>query len=562
MLNSSSDPYFSNEEFLRALRKDATRLPPTGEWFWPAFRLRQTQRRFHEMIKHCAADTGLRSKEIKYLIEAVQSPTENVPLRATVTQWSSRLRGLKARTRGRPRICMLVADGQAARTFLLTDVCRKLVEWADIAILSPLDIEGEVKTLGPAATFLPIPSIRRNRLDMLAGYLGYRFIESPTASQFLLRLEESYQEAVDRDETVEGALGVWKYARGLPTAEDYRRVYLWSLRFFAHLQSVGEAARLLRRLRPDVILNTSSVSWSSRLWTRAAPLAGISVISNVISWDNMSTKTLLDEMSESYLIWSEEMEEDCARSLPFIRDKPRTIVGSPQFEPIVQGKGLVSREEFAKRYGLSPAKKLILYTTGSKTLFPREPECLDALLTHWRSNLGDGADIMVRMHPKDRQGRYAKVIAKFPEVSFTLAGETIAEDGEWVPNQNDITLLVNQLHHCDVIVNVASTLTLEGFVVDKPAINIGFTLGGVGSARYPMDDYYKSRHYRDIVETGAARLVNNYDELFAAIDAVLDWRQFDVDQQRAVLRKKCAHIGDASGRISNYLRAKFVSTPR
>ena len=92
----------------------------------------------------------------------------------------------------------------------------------------------------------------------------------------------------------------------------------------------------------------------------------------IISWDNMSTKTLLSEFVDTFLIWSEEMDEDFGRSLPQLRAKPRVVVGSPQFEPICQGRGLLPRAEFFGKYGLDPSKKLILYTTGSKTLFPGE----------------------------------------------------------------------------------------------------------------------------------------------------------------------------------------------
>jgi hypothetical protein len=272
----------------------------------------------------------------------------------------------------------------------------------------------------------------------------------------------------------------------------------------------------------------------------------------------MSTKTLLDEFAATYLIWSDEMDEDFSTSLPFLRNKSRVIVGSPQFEPIVQGRGLVPRADFLRRHGLDPDKKLILYTTGSKTLFPREAECLDTVLGHWRDHLRARANIMVRMHPKDREGRYESVREKFPEVPFTLAGHNLASDDDWVPTQDDIALLVNQLHHCDVVVNVASTMTLEGFVIDKPAINIGFSLGLSFSARYPMEDYYKSRHYCDVVDSGAARLVSDYDQLFAAIDAVLDRNDYDVATQRQILAKKCKYTADSSDRISDFLQ-RFIA---
>jgi hypothetical protein len=124
-----------------------------------------------------------------------------------------------------------------------------------------------------------------------------------------------------------------------------------------------------------------------------------------------------------------------------------------------------------------------------------------------------------------------------------------------VPKPQDIDLLVNQLHHCDVIVNVASTMTLEGFAIDKPCINIGFSLGLSVSARYPMDDYYKSQHYCDIVSSGAAVLANDYDEMFSAIDDILEHKQFSLDKQRRILVKKCKYTEDASRRIDSFLKS-------
>ena len=467
--------------------------------------------------------------------------------------WRSQL-GLPRGLSFRPRIALVLSEGQAIRTFLLTDACKSMASWAELFVLSPHDVGAEVAALGPNAHFLPIPMLRRTHFDYLVGYLGYLQTESPTSRRFAERLDESLERELQTGEPITGALRTWQIGTSYRSTDDYLKLYGWSLKLFARSHCVKEAITLLKDLDPDLLFNTSLVSWPSRLWTRAAGLSGLPLITNVISWDNMSTKTLLDEFVDTFLIWSEEMDDDFATSLPFVREKRRVIVGSPQFEPIVQARGRVSREEFLGRYGLDPNKKLILYTTGSKTLFPREADCLDNLLGHWRDNLQEQANIMVRMHPKDRQGRYEELMAKFPEVPFTLAGETAADGNEWVPQPRDIDLLVNQLQHCDVVVNVASTMTLEGFAIDKPSINIGFSLGLSVSARYPMEDYYRSRHYCDVVSSGAAVLVNNYDELYAAIDEVLNHNRFDIDKQRRILAKKCKYTGDASQRINRFLK--------
>jgi hypothetical protein len=449
---------------------------------------------------------------------------------------------------------MLLTEGQAIRTFLTTDASSKIAQWAELFVLCPYDLAKEVAALGPHAHLLKIPPVRRCYFDHMVGFAGFRHTESPTIRQFMRRLEESLQKAIANGTEVPGNVRAWQIGKSFQSFEDYCRIYSWSLRFFARGYALKHVAELLRDIDPVVLLNTSAVSWSTRPWTRAAALNGTPIVSVVISWDNMSTKTLLSEFVDTFLIWSEEMDQDFGANLPQLRRKPRAIVGSPQFEPIHTGRGVVPRAEFFKKYGLDPGKKLILYTTGSKTLFPGEPECLDTLLRHWRTHLSDRSCLMVRMHPKDREGRHAALIPKFPEVPFTLAGENLAEDDDWVPTQDDMALLINQLHHCDLIVNVASTMTLEGFAIDKPSINIGFTLNSSVSARYPMEDFYKSRHYRDIVDSGAAPLVNSYEELFAAIESVLDCGTIDVEKQRRVLRQKCTFTEDASDRIDRFLQ--------
>ena len=505
------------------------------------------------MVARYAKRLGIPKDDVAFLmnVDPDQTATE---LQRIGAVWTQATAGGVSDSE-RPRVVILLSYGQDIRSFFLTDVCRKIATWAQLYVLSPHDLAKEIGALGNDAHFLPIPSIRRARFDYMVGYLGFRHTTSPTTKQFTVRLDENLNRTLAQGLAPTRNLRAWHIGKKLESLHEYSKIYRWGLRYFATVQHLDKAAELLAQLRPDVVFNTSTIAWPSRLWTRAAALNGTPVISNVISWDNISTKTLLDEFVDTFLVWSEEMDEDFSANLPWLRAKRRVIVGSPQFEPIVEGRGLKSRDVFFSRYGLDPHKKLILYTTGSKTLFPREEECLDAVLTHWRDNLRERANIMVRMHPKDRQGHYEGVMKKFAEVPFTLAGDNLGSDEEWVPCKEDIALLVNQLHHCDVIVNVASTMTLEGFVVDKPAINIGFTLGESISMRYPMDDYYISKHYRDVVETGAARLVNNYSELFEALAEALEGTGYNVDKQRAILFKKCKYTTDSSDRINDFLRA-------
>lgn len=507
------------------------------------------------LAERCCAETGISPQDMDFLLSGLQPSTAAKHIRKVQRAWRRALKELTSPDPDRPRIAMILPDGQAIRTFLFTDVCRNLSRWSELYILSPYDVEADVRALGPTAHYLPIPAIRRANLDYLVGYLGYFQTGSPTIRRFAQRLDENLSRSSHSEEPMSTALRVWQIGRAYELQGKYLPLYEWSMRFFGQCYSLNTTSKLLRRLQPSFVLNTSVVSWPARLWTRSAALAGIPVISNVISWDNISTKTLIDEFVDTFLIWSKEMDEDFSVSLPFLRDKPRVVVGSPQFEPILQGKGLLERADFMSSFGLDPRNKLILYTTGSKTLFPYEPECLDRLLDHWRKHLRKSASVMVRMHPKDRETRYSAVMAKYPEVPFTVAGETLADDNVWIPRSDDISLLVNQINHCSMIINMASTMTLEGFSIDKPTINIGFTLGPSVSARYPMEDYYRSRHYTDLVESGAVLFCEDYQQMFDAIEELLSADERDFGIQRQLLRRKCEYIEDSSTHIDHFLRS-------
>jgi hypothetical protein len=322
------------KQFLASLRESAADLPSSED---------AAKRSLDELAERCARDLGLDAHSLQFLLAKGAMHRHYEPFLQMKNEWRQRLRRLPRRARGRPRIVAVLCEGQAVRSFLYTGVLKKMADWADLCVLSSFDIEADIAVLGPNVRYFPVPAIRRSRFDVMVMYLGYLHTDSHTNKRMVERLNESLKTAIADGCEIGGSVRVWQIASELPSVTDYVKAYCWSLRFFAQAYSLNECASLLNELEPDMLFNSSTVGWSSRLWTRAAALAGIPVVANVISWDNMSTKTLVDEFADTFLIWGEEMDEDFATSLPFLRPKPRMIVGSPQFEPIIKRQGLVSR---------------------------------------------------------------------------------------------------------------------------------------------------------------------------------------------------------------------------
>ena len=325
---------------------------------------------------------------------------------------------------------MTISSGQAIRSFLLTGLASNLSAWSRLYLLVSEELYESVQTAYPDLFCLPIPDITPSRFDKLVKMAGLQHVNSQTTSQMVARLEDEFTS----DELEVDSIRIWKLARQFRSEEAFVDLSCWSMRLFSHTYCLRTVQHLLARLKADVLFNTSAIDWNAKLWTRAAALSGTKVITNVISWDNVSTKSMLDEVADVFLVWSDEMSEDLDLSVPFLRGAPREVIGSPQFEPIHHRQNLLPRAEFMARHGLDPSKKLILYTTVTKSLFPAEPECLLGLLEQWRENWLDRANVMIRVHPQGFHQRYQDVSECFPEIPFTLAGEQQRkEGGRWNP---------------------------------------------------------------------------------------------------------------------------------
>lgn len=483
----------------------------------------------------------------KELIETRKKTEELIPL------WEENIEFItKNRDKKKPLLAIIIPDGQSVRTFIFTDVWKYLNSWADVVIIGMENIKSLCRFISiEEKKILPMLDIKRMHLDTLLRFSHYRNSKSITHKIFRENIEKSLITDSERENKIKR---IWELSAFFSTEKDYIKLYEFMMFCDGAIYPLSKLCEVIRKLKPDMIVNTHAISHNSRIWTKAAALEGIPSAAFVISWDNLSSKWHIDEFANLYLLWSKEMTEDFKNTFPIFSSKNIVITGSPQFEPIIRKSFGVSKKEFFAKYNLKHNIPLILYTTGSKTTFPAEPECLYEILRIWRNNYHNRMQFMIRMHPKDVIERYKSVMTDFPEVPFTLAGENLSRGEKWLPTIDDLGLLVDQINYCDVIVNVASTMTIEGFAVDKPAVNIGFDLGKINAIHYPLKDYYNSKHYSDIVKSGSAKLAMNYEEVFKYILYYLENPFSDRISRQEVLLKKCLYPFDSSERINNALK--------
>ena len=116
--------------------------------------------------------------------------------------------------------------------------------------------------------------------------------------------------------------------------------------------------------------------------------------------------------------------------------------------------------------------------TIPQSKFGRHQFVIDRLLDAIGSSaIGEPADLLVRLHPRDRADQYDRYLGR-PHVVVEKAfrqTSTRSGDGMDVDFMAENTRhLADTLYHSDVVLNVASTLAIEASIFDTPVINIGF----------------------------------------------------------------------------------------
>ena len=95
-------------------------------------------------------------------------------------------------------------------------------------------------------------------------------------------------------------------------------------------------------------------------------------------------------------------------------------------------------------------------------------------------------------------------------------------ESAWLtPKFEDAYLLNNTLRHAAVGINVASTVSLELCMFDKPVINVGYNPPSVNTNVVDYARYYEFDHYRPVVQSGAVSVAWSKDEMKSMLRTAL-----------------------------------------
>jgi hypothetical protein len=259
-----------------------------------------------------------------------------------------------------------------------------------------------------------VDAFRRTHPELVTGWLVRRS-DSRRERLFALRELRSYRSYLTRRETTPYYVERW---RGYLEEPWKRRSE--SRLFRALLASplgdvalkMAEAAtppdagvlEFIRSRAPDVMLvSPLNLRFSEETdYVKAAKKLGVPTALPVLSWDNLSTKALIQIAPDRLFAWNAHHLKDAME----IHGVPRgriEIAGAPFFDKWFDaGAAIPDREAFCRQLGLDPARRILLYLGSSRKIAANESWFVEKLLRFLRASKNEelrGCQLLIRPHP-------------------------------------------------------------------------------------------------------------------------------------------------------------------
>lgn len=316
-------------------------------------------------------------------------------------------------------------------------------------------------------------------------------------------------------------------------------------------------ALAFERWRPDLVVGTrvitmsgprtqSSPRYLDRHLLMSAARRGVPTMVLVSSWDNLTTSGFFPVDVDRITVWNDIMRAQAVEIHGLPADRVE-VTGAPQHDVFARAEPFRPRADFLRGLGLDPARRMIVYTTGTEGTIPGEPELVGVIADALERELAD-VQLLVRLHQLDRMERYATLQAN-PRVAFDQAGRP--PQGAYHDRDFDlgqIEHLADTLRHADVVVNTASSISIDAAAVGTPVVCVDFDTRPGLPYHASVRRFYDFTHQRPIVESGGVARVRTPEEMVGAIRRYLDDPALDSEGRARLVREQCHELDGRSGR--------------
>lgn len=285
------------------------------------------------------------------------------------------------------------------------------------------------------------------------------------------------------------------------------------------LRTTRRYESLFRKLKPSLVFNGSHIHSRNAIQAvQAAQWLGIPTATFIFSWDNLTSQGRITMPYDYFLVWNESIKRQLLEMYDWVAENQVFVTGTPQFDFHFRPEFYLDRHKYCKEIGADPRRPIVFYATGMANHMPGEPEIVEQIADMLKT-VEAKPQLLVRVYPKDLTGRFDELKKRRHDILFP----EVAWESAWLtPKAEDSFALVNALRHCALGINVASTVSLELCMFDKPVINVGYNPESVGTDVLSYADYYEFDHFRPVVDSGAVEVARSPAEMASLIVSALE----------------------------------------
>ena len=265
----------------------------------------------------------------------------------------------------------------------------------------------------------------------------------------------------------------------------------------------------------QTVISTSPLDLRENAVANSLKPYGIPCISIIISWDNLTSKGIINSKSDMVLVWNKSMALEYQRFYTIFGEKALVrIAGIPRFDVYFRDPP-DQHLNLTNVLGINPEASVILFSTGAIKHHSCQNYIIRDLLEY--ANRRPDTVILVRCHPGDDSKRYDC----FSGIKNLLFFQPFGENTSHIPPVDFLQMLHLQLTGCQVCLQTASTMLLDAAACAKPCISIAYDARSEVHYAGSVRRFYDYSHQKPLQNLIKEHIVYDRRELFEKLDETL-----------------------------------------
>ena len=286
-----------------------------------------------------------------------------------------------------------------------------------------------------------------------------------------------------------------------------------------------QSLETLQKEKPSLVFCTNQRPLIAIAPLLAAQDLRIPTATFIFSWDNLPKATMIVE-TDYYFVWSTHMKEELLFYYPNIKTESIFITGTPQFEMHFDKSTILSRELFCKQNKLDINRKYICFSGDDSVTSPDDPQYLEdlAIAVSILNKKGNDVGIIFRRCPVDFSNRYDSIIKEYSDVIALIDPLWQPLTSSWntvLPTKADNQLLSNLAEHCEMVLNVGSSMVFDFISHNKPCCYFRYNQKIQLNKNWDIFKCYRFVHFRSMPNERAVIWFDNKEEITIKIEQAL-----------------------------------------